>query len=107
MTREEVSEISKALSDTNRLKIIEMLVEGEKCGCRLLEELKVTQPTLSHHMKVLGECGLVFSHKDGKWQQYSINCTRFKEFKNYISSLSCCDKEFSDNACECSRNDKA
>ena len=42
MTREEVSEISKALSDINRLKIIEMLVEGEKCGCRLLEELKVT-----------------------------------------------------------------
>ena len=107
MTREEVSEISKALSDTNRLKIIEMLVEGEKCGCRLLEELKVTQPTLSHHMKVLGECGLVISRKDGKWQHYFINCTRFREFKNYISSLSCCDKEFSDNACECSRNDKA
>ena len=107
MTREEVANICKAMSDSNRLRIIEMLTQGEKCGCNLLEELQVTQPTLSHHMKVLSDCGLVSSYKDGKWQHYSINCTRFREFKNYISSLSCCDKEFSDNACECSRNDKA
>ena len=106
MTREEVSEVSKALSDSNRLKIIEMLVEGEKCGCRLLEELKVTQPTLSHHMKVLGECGLVISRKEGKWQHYSINCTRFQDFKNYISSLTCCDSGFPEKACGCTGKNK-
>ena len=43
------------MSDSNRLKIIEMLTQGEKCGCNLLEELQVTQPTLSHHMKVVVE----------------------------------------------------
>lgn len=52
MTRDEVANICKAMSDSNRLKIIEMLTQGEKCGCNLLEELRVTQPTLSHHMKV-------------------------------------------------------
>lgn len=91
MTREEVANICKAMSDSNRLKIIEMLTQGEKCGCNLLEELQVTQPTLSHHMKVLGDCGLVSSYKDGKWQHYSINCEKFKEYKEYIATITCYD----------------
>lgn len=90
MTREEVSLICKAMSDPNRLKIIEMLTRGENCGCKLLEELQVTQPTLSHHMKVLGDCGLVFSRREGKWSYYSINCEKFKEYKEYIAGISCC-----------------
>ena len=89
MTREEVATICKAMSDTNRLRIIEMLTQGEKCGCHLLEELQVTQPTLSHHMKVLSDCNLVSSYKDGKWQHYSINCEKFKEYKDYIASITC------------------
>ena len=92
MTREEVAIICKAMSDTNRLRIIEMLTQGEKCGCHLLEELQVTQPTLSHHMKVLLDCGLVSSYKDGKWQHYSINCEKFKEYKDYIAAITCCGK---------------
>lgn len=90
MTREEVAVICKAMSDANRLRIIEMLTEGEKCGCELLEELQVTQPTLSHHMKVLSDCCLVNSYKEGKWQHYSINCDKFQEYKLYIASISCC-----------------
>ena len=90
MTREEVAVICKAMSDINRLRIIEMLTQGEKCGCHLLEELQVTQPTLSHHMKVLSDCGLVSSYKDGKWQHYSINCERFKEYKDYVAAITCC-----------------
>lgn len=90
VTREEVAIICKAMSDSNRLRIIEMLTQGEKCGCHLLEELQVTQPTLSHHMKVLSDCGLVSSYKDGKWQHYSINCERFKEYKDYIAAITCC-----------------
>ena len=90
MTREEVAVVCKAMSDANRLKIIEMLTEGEKCGCEILEELQVTQPTLSHHMKVLSDCELVSSYKEGKWQHYSINCEKFAEYKEYISSITCC-----------------
>ena len=97
MTREEVSTICKAMSDTNRLQIIEMLTQGEKCPCKLLEELHVTQPTLSHHMKVLSDCGLVSSYKDGKWQHYFINCEKFKEYKEYIAAITCSGKTFEEN----------
>lgn len=47
------AKIFKALSDSNRLQIIHILSLGERCACRLLEHFKFTQPTLSHHMKVL------------------------------------------------------
>ena len=91
ITREEVSLICRAMSDANRLRIIEMLTSGEKCGCDLLDELQVTQPTLSHHMKVLADCGLVSSRKEGKWHHYTINCDRFREFKDFLNAISCCD----------------
>lgn len=100
MTREEVANICKAMSDSNRLRIIEMLTQGEKCGCKLLEELQVTQPTLSHHMKVLSDCGLVSSYKDGKWQHYSINCKKFKEYKEYIAAITCCGNAIRDTNSE-------
>lgn len=99
MTREEVAVVCKAMSDANRLKIIEMLTKGEKCGCELLDELQVTQPTLSHHMKVLGDCELVSSRRDGKWSYYTINCDRFKEYKDYISAISCCENSASTCCC--------
>lgn len=89
MNREEVAKICKAMSDANRLRILEMLTQGEKCGCHLLEELQVTQPTLSHHMKVLSECGLVSSYKEGKWHHYSIHCEKFQEYKSYIAAMTC------------------
>lgn len=99
MHREEVANICKAMSDANRLRIIEMLTAGERCGCELLEELQVTQPTLSHHMKVLSDCGLVSSCKDGRWQHYSINCGKFREFKEYLTGITCCEAEASSSCC--------
>ena len=59
MNYEENAKIIKALSDPNRLKIIDILSCGEKCACDILEHFDFTQPTLSHHMKVLMDCGLV------------------------------------------------
>ena len=92
----DVSLICKALGDSNRLEIVQMLSNGEKCGCRLLERFSITQPTLSHHMKILVECGLVNDRKEGKWHHYSLNCETLIEFKDSIGSLtceSCCDKK--------------
>ena len=60
--REDVKKI-KALTDENRLAIMLALQHGEKCGCDLLEELNITQPTLSHHMKILADSGLVRSEE--------------------------------------------
>ena len=89
MNTMDVALICKALGDSNRLQIVQMLSEGEKCGCKLLEAFEITQPTLSHHMRILTECGLVNARKEGKWSHYSLNCETLKEYKLFIEGLSC------------------
>ncbi|NTU89496.1 MAG: winged helix-turn-helix transcriptional regulator [Actinobacteria bacterium] len=79
--------ICKALGDSNRMQIVRMLSEGEKCACKLLEKFDITQPTLSHHMKILCECGIVSVRKDGKWAYYSLDDEVFGAFGRYIASL--------------------
>lgn len=63
----------KALCDENRIRILKLLQSGEKCACVLLEDLQITQPTLSHHMKILCDSEIVVGRKDGKWTYYSIS----------------------------------
>ncbi|GHU72839.1 transcriptional regulator [Clostridia bacterium] len=63
----------KALGDETRLHVMELLRSGEKCACVLLEKVDVGQPTLSHHMKILVDSGIVSARKAGKWTYYSIS----------------------------------
>lgn len=63
----------KAISDETRLSILEMLTKEQLCACHILEEFDITQPTLSYHMKILVDTGLVIGVKDGNWTRYSIN----------------------------------
>ena len=63
----------KALADDHRLKIMRLLISGEKCGCVLLKALDIGQPTLSHHMKILCDAGLVDARKKGTWMYYSVS----------------------------------
>ena len=93
----DVALICKAIGDSNRLQIVQMLSDGEKCGCKLLEKFEITQPTLSHHMKILCECGLVDVRKEGKWSHYSLNCETLNSFKQFIEKLSCC----REGSCDC------
>lgn len=65
--------VFKALADENRLKIFELLRQGEKCGNELLDAVNVSQSTLSHHMKVMCASGIVKSRKDKTWTYYSIS----------------------------------
>lgn len=65
--------IFKVMSNPKRLKIIDMLSEGELCACKILEEFHITQPTLSHDMKVMCDLGIVKARKEGKWMQYSLD----------------------------------
>lgn len=81
------SEVFKALSDGNRLTILGMLVNGEICACRILEALSITQPTLSHHMKVLQQCGLVSARKVGQWSYYSINRAKLTEIVDFFDGM--------------------
>ena len=94
--------IFKAFCDENRIRILKMLRSGEKCACKLLEELNVTQPTLSHHMKILCDSGVVIGRKEGKWMHYSISSEGAKIAAESLEKLtavncgcenkSCCEK---------------
>lgn len=90
MDENNIAAICKALGDANRLKIVRLLTGGERCACKLLEELEITQSTLSHHMKILTDCGLVRTRYVGKWSWYSLNCATLTVFREYIGSLVCC-----------------
>jgi ArsR family transcriptional regulator len=79
--------IFKAFCDENRLAILEMLQSGEKCACVLLERLNITQPTLSHHMKILVESGIVVARKEGKWTHYSISAAGCDEAADLMRKL--------------------
>ena len=87
MNESEIALICKALGDENRVQIIKMLTGGELCACKILDAFNITQPTLSHHMKILTECNLVNSRKEGKWTYYSINRKKVSEFKKAVSQF--------------------
>ena len=94
--------IFKAFCDENRIRILKMLTSGEKCACKMLEELNVTQPTLSHHMRILCDSGVVVGRKEGKWMHYSISSEGAKVVTESLANLtsvncgcenkSCCEK---------------
>ena len=89
MDERRVALIFKALGDENRIHILNLLLGGEKCACKLLEELHIAQPTLSHHMKILCDSGIVLGRKEGKWMHYSISPHGAQTAKDYLSALSC------------------
>jgi ArsR family transcriptional regulator len=87
---EKNAKVFKAFCDENRLMILELLQTGEKCACKLLEDLNIGQSTLSHHMKILCESGVVTARKDGKWIHYSISpegSSYAKELLDKITSI--------------------
>jgi len=77
----------KALSDPNRLMIMDMLSCGELCACEILEKFKITQPTLSHHMNILCDCKLVNGRKEGKWTYYSQNNDNVRDFRAFLEEI--------------------
>lgn len=79
--------VFKAFCDENRIRILLLLQEGEKCACELLEKMNITQPTLSHHMKILCDSGIVAGRKDGKWMHYSISKEGLEKAQKYLDYL--------------------
>lgn len=83
----ELARLFKVLSDPNRLMIADMLSCGELCACVILEKLCITQPTLSHHMKTLCDCGLVSGRREGRWMYYSLNAVTAWSLKAFLERL--------------------
>ena len=86
-TEKNMALVFKALSDENRIRILKLLHGGEKCACKLLEELNISQPTLSHHMKILCDSGLVTGRREGKWTHYAICCEGVRRVRDLMKEL--------------------
>lgn len=80
----------KALSDETRIRIFEMLAGGELCACKILEEFKITQPTLSYHMKILCESNLVVGRREGVWMKYSLNKNTLIKIQGFFDGIALC-----------------
>ena len=87
MTQRQAAIFFKALGDENRIRILHLLKSGEKCACHLLEELDISQPTLSHHMKILCDCGIIESRKEGKWTYYRLSDSAVEEIIGFFEKL--------------------
>ncbi len=69
----EFIKVMKALSDPNRVKIIKMLQQRSLCVCEMQAALDIAQPTVSSHLKLLEDAGLVYSRKNGLWVNYFVS----------------------------------
>ena len=78
-----------ALADPVRLRLLSMLADaptGEVCVCDFVEPLGRSQPTISHHLKVLAEAGLVHGDRRGKWVWYSLDAARLAELRTALDA---------------------
>lgn len=91
--------IFKALSDPARVKILEFLrapgvgccsFEGRVCACDVERILGVSQATVSHHMKLLIDSGLVNAEKRGRWMMYRINAAAFAKASAWLGPFCAC-----------------
>ena len=80
--------VFKALADETRLQILDMLSSGEFCACKLLEHFDFKQPTLSYHMKILTESGLVQGIRDGSWMRYTLVPDKIADIQDFLAALS-------------------
>lgn len=83
----EYARIFKALGDPKRAMIVDMLSCGELCACMILEKFDMSQSTLSHHMKILCECGLVKGREQGKWTYYSLNTNAVAKINRFFFDI--------------------
>lgn len=80
---EKNAKVFKAFCDEKRLAILELLQSGEQCACVLIEKMGVGQSSLSYHMKILCESGIVDSRQEGKWTHYRLS----EEGSKYAADL--------------------
>ena len=84
---QEYMRVFRAFTDKNRVRVLEILCKGEQCACVLLDDLQISQPTLSHHMKILCDSGIVTSRRVGHWNYYAINAEGCTYASNLLNAV--------------------
>jgi len=82
-----IATIAKALGDPVRLQLVDVLRKhaGKVCVCELVPLFDLSQPTVSHHLKVLRQAGIVGSEREGLWAYYYVIPEALKEFSGWLS----------------------
>lgn len=83
----ELAGLLKALADETRLTIVTMLLGGEMCVCEIMDGLPLSQPAVSHHLKVLRQVGLVTDAREGKWVYYDLDPAGFKTVRTLLEGV--------------------
>ena len=73
INNKDIVKMLKAIADENRLQMINLLSCENLCSCHFVNILEISQPNVSHHLKILKEAGLIKSSKRGRWIDYSLN----------------------------------
>ncbi len=81
------AELFHALSDTIRVDVVVLLLDGERCVCELMEELDLAQSRLSWHLKTLSDAGIITGRREGRWNYYSLNADILGEARGLLDSL--------------------
>ena len=79
--------VFKALSDSNRIRILKMLEERHLCVCEITEVLKLASSTVSKHLSILRNAELILDEKDGKWVNYYLNQQQMDEYVRQLLPL--------------------
>jgi ArsR family transcriptional regulator len=84
-----IAEIFKALSHPVRIQLLDMICQGsgEVCACNLEGHFNLTQPTISHHLKILREAGLIESENRGVWVHHSINQSALDKLQTWLKGI--------------------
>jgi ArsR family transcriptional regulator, arsenate/arsenite/antimonite-responsive transcriptional repressor len=85
--RQAALRVFRALSDENRLRLIDLLREGEQCVCDLSEAIGASQPLLSFHLKTLKEAGLVTDRREGRWVYYALNAESIEDAQGFLEFM--------------------
>ena len=86
----EATTVLKALADSNRLQILDVLMQGDSCNCELTDRLGLPPNLLSHHLRILREAGLVTSRRDtvdGRWIYYAVNREAAAEWRDWFANF--------------------
>lgn len=87
-TATELAGTFAALADPVRLKLLSLIASaGELCSCDMVEPLGKSQPTVSHHTKILAEAGLIEGNKRGRWVYWSVPADRADFVRNALTEV--------------------
>ncbi|MCK8816432.1 metalloregulator ArsR/SmtB family transcription factor [Natroniella sulfidigena] len=90
----ELTELLKAIADQRRLQIIDLLSCGKMCVCDITEQLDLSQPNISHHLKILKNAGLIVATKRGRWVDYQLNRDKLEYLQESLGDVIAeCDAE--------------